>query len=170
MSVSWSSPVSPGSFAITSYQVTASPGGKGCVATAPTIACDVTGLTNGTPYTFEVRALSGAGWGLWSSASAPVTPRAPSKVSLLISGARGEVRGVPGVIVSGTSTGLGRGAILRSMVRFPGQTSYTQGSASILVDQDGAFTWQRRTGKKTYVYLETSDGTTRSNRVVIPAR
>jgi uncharacterized protein (DUF427 family) len=170
VSVSWASPVSPGSFAITSYQVAASPGGKGCVATAPTLTCDVTGLTNGTPYTFEVRALNGAGWGLWSSASAPVTPQAQGTLSIVIAGARGEVRGVPGVIVSGISTGLGQGAILRSMVRFPGQTTYTQGSAQILVDQDGAFTWQRRTGKKTYVYVETSDGTTRSNRVVIPAQ
>jgi hypothetical protein len=56
------------------------------------------------------------------------------------------------------------------MLRFPGQTTYTQGSASILVDQDGAFTWQRKTGKKIYVYVVTQEGTARSNRVIIPAR
>jgi hypothetical protein len=56
------------------------------------------------------------------------------------------------------------------MLRFPGQLAYTQGYASILVDQDGAFTWQRRTGKKTYVYVVTPDGTARSNRVIIPAQ
>jgi hypothetical protein len=73
------------------------------------------------------------------------------------------------VIVTGTSTGLGMGAIVRPMVKFPGQTSYTQGTASILVDEAGDFTWQRRTGKKTYVYVKTEDGTARSNRVIIPA-
>jgi hypothetical protein len=56
------------------------------------------------------------------------------------------------------------------MVRFPGQTTYTQGSALILVDEDGAFTWQRKTGKKTYVYVVTQEGTARSNRVVIAGR
>ena len=170
VSVSWVPPVSSGSFAITSYQVTASPGGGGCLVTAPTLACDVTGLTNGTAYTFEVRALNGAGWGPWSQESDPVTPRAPETVSILISGSRGDVRGKAGVIVSGTSTGVGLGAILRPMVRFPGQARYRQGIASILVDQAGAFTWQRRTGKKTYVYVKTQDGTARSNRVIIPAR
>ena len=57
------------------------------------------------------------------------------------------------VIVTGTSTGLGMGAIVRPMVKFPGQACYTQGAASILVDEAGDFTWQRRTGKKTDVYV-----------------
>ena len=167
--VTWAPPGSSGSFAITSYQVTAYPGGGGCLVAAPTVACDVTGLTNGTAYTFEVRALNGAGWGLWSQESDPVTPQAPGAVSILITGSRGDVRGKPGVKVTGTSTGVGLGAILRPMLRFPGQLAYTQGTASILVDQDGAFTWQRRTRKKTSVYVITQDGTARSNRVIIPA-
>ena len=78
------------------------------------------------------------------------------------------MRGKPGVIVTGTSTGLGMGAIVRPKVKFPGQTSYAQGTASILVDEGGDFTWQRRTSKKTYVYVKTEDGTARSNRVIIP--
>jgi hypothetical protein len=36
------------------------------------------------------------------------------------------------------------------------------------VSADGAFTWQRVTGKKTYVYFRAAD--VRSNRVIIPAR
>ena len=60
------------------------------------------------------------------------------------------------------------GAIVRPMVKFPGQACYTHGTASILVDEAGDFTWQRRTGKKTYVYVKTEDGTARSNRVIIP--
>jgi len=55
-----------------------------------------------------------------------------------------------------------------------GADSYSQCTASILVDEAGDFTWQRRTGKKTYVtgkktymYVKTEDGTARSNRVII---
>jgi hypothetical protein len=79
------------------------------------------------------------------------------------------VRGKTGVKVTGTSTGVGPGAIRRPMLRFPGQTTYTQGKASILGDQDGAFAWQRRTSNKTYGYVVTPDGTARSNRVIVPA-
>jgi YVTN family beta-propeller protein len=169
--VSWTAPASSGSFPISTYQVVAAPGGQTCLIAVPALTCTVTGLTNGTAYTFAVRALTGAGWGSWSADSDPVTPEAPETVSVLISGARSDARGKrPGVIVAGTSTGVGPGAIMRPMLRFPGQTTYTQGAASILVDQDGAFTWQRKTGKKIYIYVVTQEGTARSNRVIIPAR
>jgi len=110
--------------------------------------------------------LNGAGWGPWSATSDPVTPPG---VTILITGSRGDVRGKPGVVVTGTSTGLGMGAVLRPKVKLAGEDSYTQGTASILVDEDGAFTWQRRTGKKVYVYVQTEDRTARSNRVAISA-
>lgn len=71
--VSWSVPASAGSFPITNYRVTAAPGGAGCLVSAPTLSCTVTGLTNGTAYTFSVQALNAAGWGP-SGVSSPVTP------------------------------------------------------------------------------------------------
>jgi hypothetical protein len=74
------------------------------------------------------------------------------------------------VIVSGTSTGFGMGAILRPWVKLAGQASYRQGSASILVDATGGFTWQRTMGRKAYVYVAAEDGSVQSNRVVIAAR
>jgi hypothetical protein len=169
--VSWAAPASSGSFPVSTFQAVAAPGGQTCLIAVPALSCTVSGLTNGTTYTFAVRALTGAGWGPWSEQSDSVTPEAPETVSVLISGSRSDARGRrPGVIVAGTSTGVGPGAIMRPMLRFPGQTAYTQGSASILVDQDGAFTWQRRTGKKIYIYVVTQEGTVRSNRVIIPAR
>lgn len=73
------------------------------------------------------------------------------------------MRGKPGVIVTGTTTGFGMGAILRLWVRFPGQTSYTHGTASILVDVQGGFTWQRRTGKTIYIFIRSQDNTVVSN-------
>jgi hypothetical protein len=169
--LSWAAPASSGSFPISTYQAVVSPGGQSCLVAVPALTCTISGLTNGASYTATVRALNGAGWGPWSADSDPVTPEAPETVSVLISGARSDARGRrPGVIVAGTATGVGSGAIMRPMVRFPGQASYTQGSALIVVDQDGVFTWQRRTGKKTYVYVVTQEGTARSNRVIIPAR
>ena len=54
--------------------------------------------------------------------------------------------------------------------RFPGQTQFTTGTGRPLVAADGTFAWQRKGGKTTYVYFETSDGKTRSNRVVIQAK
>ena len=131
----------------------------------------MTGLTNGTAYTFEVRALNGAGWGPWSSPSQSVTPGPPPpppvRSTIVIAGTRGEVRGESGIVITGSTTGLGMGAILRPWMRFPGQSSYAEGSASILVDTAGEFTWQRRTGKTIYVSIRTDDGSSKSNRLVI---
>ena len=161
--VSWLTPASSGSFTVSNYQVVAAPGGRSCLTS--TLTCAVTGLANGTAYTFTVRALNGAGWGPWSAASATVTPGAPT---VMISGVRAQVRGRPGVIVSGTST-LQMGAILRPWVKFPGPTTFGEGSAQVLADESGDFTWQRRTGKRTgkkvYVYMTAGDLT--SNRIVI---
>ncbi len=175
--VTWAAPVSSGSFPVTNYQAVVSPGGQTCLVAAPALSCTISGLTNGTTYTATVRALNGGGWGPYSTASAAFTPQPSVTPSITITGTRAEVRGKPGVAVTGTTTGFGMGAILRPWIRFPGQTSYTQGTASILVDVQGGFTWQRRTGKKAYVrtgkkayvYVKTEDGTARSNRVVIPA-
>jgi hypothetical protein len=166
--LTWSAPASSGSFPITQYQAVASPGGAGCLVAAATLTCEVGGLANGTTYTFTVRALNGAGWGPYSAPSNAVTPQAPVVPSIVISGTRGEVRGKPGIVITGSASNLGTAVPLRPWVRFPGQTGFVEGSARIVVDQSGEFTWQRRTGKKAYVYVRAGD--VPSNRVIIPAR
>ncbi len=72
-SVSWT-PGSNGGSPILSYTVTSSPASAGCTATAPATSCTVTGLTNGTPYTFQVSATNAVGTGPSSNASSQVTP------------------------------------------------------------------------------------------------
>ena len=71
--VTFTAPSSGGS-PITGYTVTSSPGGITGAGTASPIV--VTGLTNGTPYTFTVTATNGVGTGTASTPSNSVTPAA----------------------------------------------------------------------------------------------
>ena len=57
-----------------SYNVAASPGGATCTVSSPATSCEVTGLTNGTSYTFTASATNGAGTSAASAASNTVTP------------------------------------------------------------------------------------------------
>ncbi|MGO4585646.1 PKD domain-containing protein, partial [Arthrobacter sp. 2RAF6] len=80
--VSWTAPANGGS-AITSYAVTPSSGGTALApvtvsGSPPSTTATVTGLTNGTAYTFTVTASNAVGTSAPSAASAPVTPAAPA--------------------------------------------------------------------------------------------
>lgn len=87
--VNWVAPADQGTSAVTSYRVVASPGGASAQATAPATTATVTGLTNGTAYTFIVMATSAAGEGPPSAPSASVSPfSAPA-------GSRLPYKGVP---------------------------------------------------------------------------
>jgi hypothetical protein len=83
VSLSWT-PGSTGQSAITNYVITYSAGGSYVTFThsASTVtSATVTGLTNGTPYTFEVAAVNTQGTGATSAPSGPVTPLGPSITS-----------------------------------------------------------------------------------------
>jgi len=69
--VSWTQGSSGGA-QITSYTVTASPGGASC--TTATTSCTITGLNNDTAYTFTVTATNSVGTSSSSGSSASVTP------------------------------------------------------------------------------------------------
>lgn len=83
--VNWTAPAFDGGRALISYQVTASPGGATCSATAPDTNCVLTGLTNGVQYALTVTATNSDQ--LQSTAStatvvSPLTiPTAPLNVS-----------------------------------------------------------------------------------------
>ena len=72
--VSWTAP-SDGGSAITSYTATSN---AGQTCTSVTTTCSVTGLTNGTPYTFTVTATNAIGTSDPSAPSSGITPVAPA--------------------------------------------------------------------------------------------
>ena len=77
--VSFTAPASNGGSAITGYTVTSSP--EGLTATGSSSPLVVTGLTNGTAYTFTVVATNAVGNSSASSASSAVIPNCGAYVS-----------------------------------------------------------------------------------------
>jgi hypothetical protein len=76
VTLTWA-PAGANGSAVTQYTVTASPGGATVSVGGTLTGGTFGGLTNGTTYTFTVRATNGAGTGPASAASLPVTPAAP---------------------------------------------------------------------------------------------
>ena len=143
-------------------------------SSASSPAARVTAITNGAgQVTVTVRPTE-VGEGAVSasfgnvSVVVPVTTIAEQKTMTII-GSRGTVSGKPGIIIDGQSTGFAAGEKVVPYLRFPGQTTFSAGSARPEVGADGSFSWQRKTGKKAYVYFTSEDGTVTSNRVIVPA-
>jgi alpha-tubulin suppressor-like RCC1 family protein len=86
--VAFTAPASDGGSVITSYKATSTPGSLTKTCTAPCSSITVTGLTNGTVYTFKVTATNAIGTSVSSAASNSVTPLAT----------------LPGVPIIGTAT------------------------------------------------------------------
>ena len=74
--VTWTVPTSDGGLSITGYRMTSTPGGYTGTAAAGATSGTVTGLSNGTAYTFTVAASNSSGYGPESAASNSVTPQA----------------------------------------------------------------------------------------------
>jgi hypothetical protein len=71
----------PSSYTVTAYDSTGTnpiAGPKTCTITVPNTSCDVTGLTNGTSYTFRSTATNGLGTSVISEASTAVVPNTGS--------------------------------------------------------------------------------------------
>ena len=85
----------------------------------------------------------------------------------MIVGERTTVGGSAGIAVDGLTTGFADGDNVKPWVRFPGG-SYSEGTVRTVIT-DSEFYWERKTGKKTYVYFTNEAGDVSSNRI-IPAK
>ncbi len=139
--VSWSAGATNGS-PVTDYWVAASPGGAYAHTTGATTAT-VTGLTNGTAYTFRVTARNAAGTGPASAPSAPVTPLAPppaprTPITVAHEAAGGDA-GPAGAPVTAEICGLRDGGCYRGFER--GTYYWSQGTGAHLVSGAVAARW-----------------------------
>lgn len=73
--VRWDPPTDSGDLAIAGYDVLTSPGGQITSTTGNSVV--VQGLTNGTPYTFQVRTKTAAGTSQYSAPSPAIKPAVP---------------------------------------------------------------------------------------------
>ncbi|MFQ6172861.1 cell wall-binding repeat-containing protein [Oryzobacter sp. R7] len=128
--VSWTAPVNTGGSTITGYRVTSSPGGITATTSGQTTAT-VTGLTNGTTYTFTVVAINAQGESVSSAASngvkplgAPAAPAAPTVAP-----------GDSQATVSWTAPANGGSPITKYTVKAEpgGRTATTTGATSVVV-------------------------------------
>ena len=88
-SVTFTAPVSNGGSAITTYTATANPGGAfGSCAGPAACTATVTGLNNGTAYTFTVTATNGIGTSTASGASNSATPKGNQTITFPNPGAQ----------------------------------------------------------------------------------
>ena len=109
-SVSFTQPASNGGSAITSYTATSTPGSiTGTLNQAGSGTIVVSGLTNGTAYTFTVKATNAIGTGPASSASNSVTPTSTAFLcgsSIAINHVAGVVAPVTKAVTYGTVTNI----------------------------------------------------------------
>lgn len=140
--VSFTAPASSGGGAITGYTVTSSPGGFTSSGAASPLT--VSGLTNGTAYTFTVTATNSAGTGSASVASNSVTPQGAQTITFANPGAKnfGDspqllATASSGLAVTFTSTTTAVCTVTATGVL----TTVSPGTCSIDVNQAGDGTW-----------------------------
>lgn len=168
VNLSWTAPASAGS-PVTGYKIQYSSNGGASWTPGPTVsgaattAATVTGLANGTGYTFQVRATSAAGDGPWSAPTATVTPQGQTTSLRITDSGRDGVS----AYISGTASGLPAGTTLSVMVRQKAGGKFSA-VGQITVDAGGAFEWSSRNSKKIWVYV--MGGGLKSNTVTIQKR
>ncbi len=125
--VSWTAPASDGGSAITQYTATSAPGGLTAVVDGSTLNATVTGLANGTSYTFTVTATNAVGTSDPSSPSNAITPIGPPDPPTGVSAVAGDGQ----IAVSWTAPASDGGSAIT-------QYTVTSDPGSVTVVEDGA--------------------------------
>ena len=101
-------------------------------------------------------------------AAVPVaTPAQPQSITIRVE--RTTVSGKPGLKCVGETKGFSSGTTVVPFYRFPGETTYSEGSARPEISSLGNFEWSLKTGKRVYVYFKSADGSVTSNQVIVPS-
>jgi len=167
--VSWLVPITHGSFPVSHYQVVSSPPGGTCLTTA--LTCEIRGLRPDSAYTFRVRALSGAGWGAWSSPSDAVTPtptRPPTPTQRIYVTESGRAPADDRrVYITLRTTGIAAGSYVQPWL-IRGDSCVATPGVPVIVGADGTVTWSRRAWSTLTVWFTHGDQV--SARVDLPGR
>lgn len=156
VALSWSAPSSTGGNAVTDYVVQYSSDGTTWTtftdSVSSTASCTVTGLTNGTAYTFRVAAVNAGGTGNYSVVSAAVTPFTTPDAPTAVAGVAGNTQ----VVVSWTApANNGGSAIIQYQVSYApeGIDSYGTWSTATATQSSGAtFTVTGLTNGTSYIF------------------
>ena len=124
VTVSWAAS-NPNGDPISAYTVTSTPGSKTCTTSG--LLCTVSGLTNGTPYTFKVVANNSVGASAASAASAAITPAAGPTVPANVNATAGNGQAT---ITWSASQGNGSTVTGYNVTSTPGSLTCTTPSAT----------------------------------------
>lgn len=145
VSVSFTAPVNNGGSAITGYTVTSNPGGiiagGNGFTTSP---ITVTGLVNGTPYTFTVSATNANGTSPASGATGSATPKGNQTITFTNPGGQnfGTQPSLSATSTSGLTVTFSSATTGVCTVTSGGTLTFiTAGSCTINADQAGNGTW-----------------------------
>lgn len=144
-SVTFTAPATDGGSAITSYTATANAGGaSGSCAGPAACTVTVTGLSNGTAYTFTVTATNGVGTSTASAASNAVTPKGSQVITFANPGAQ-NFGTTPTLSATATSTltpTFSSSTTGVCTITSGGALTFvTAGSCTIDADQSGNVAW-----------------------------
>ncbi len=159
VALTWSAPVTTGGAVVTDYEIQYSSNGTTWTtfsdSVSTTASVTVTGLTNGTAYTFRVAAVNGAGAGTYSTASSSVTPFTTPGTPTSVTPTRGNGQ----VSLSWTApVSNGGSAIIQYRVQFAAEGSDDYSSWSSAVSTLSTST--------SYVVTGLTNGTSYKFRVV----
>jgi uncharacterized protein (TIGR02145 family) len=155
-SVAFVAPTNNGGSAITGYTVTSNPGGITATGGATSTSINVTGLTNGTPYTFTVVATNAIGNSLASTASTAVTPaNACGSITTVLDGDGNSYQTVGiGTQQCWTKTNLKTTTYNDGVTSIPDETANTSGWGSLTTGARSEYVASGVTGYvSTYGYL-----------------